>query len=236
MAGKPPSDLLYDSEAALRLIDTALDELRGESFNAAESRRQELRAPSPLPERIVGLGSVTRVLAHAYADVMGALGSLRETRAILEHVAADRLKSTNDKLIEVSSATEVAATDILDGIERAIALVDSLARSKADNDATTIASLREELFRVMGCMQFQDITCQQLAHASSVLSDMERRLVDIARLFDPTAFGELALDAATGDSGAAAYFDSHASTKNAEARQAVADEVVNDMTDQDRKR
>ena len=234
MAGKPPSDLLYDSEAALRLIDVALDELRGESFSAAESRRQELRAPSP--ERIVGLGSVTRVLAHAYADVMGALGSLRETRAILEHVAADRLKSTNDKLIEVSSATEVAATDILDGIERAIAMVDTLAPSNAGHDAATIASLREELFRVMGCMQFQDITCQQLAHASSVLSDMERRLIDIARLFDPTAFGELALDAATGTGGGAAHFDSHASTKNAEARQAVADEVVNDMTDQDRKR
>jgi chemotaxis regulatin CheY-phosphate phosphatase CheZ len=235
MAGKVPSDLLYDSEAALRLIDTALDELRGESFGASETRGQ-VRAPGARSDRIVGLGSVTRVLTHAYADVMSALGSLRETRSILEHVAADRLKSTNDKLLEVSSATEVAATDILDGVERAIAMVDALAQS-TDHDAATIAALREELFRVMGCMQFQDITCQQLAHASSVLSDMERRLVDIARLFDPSAFGELVLDASVGAGGSGGvHFDSHASTKNAETRQAVADEVVNDMTDQDRKR
>ena len=231
MAGKPPSDLLYDSEAALRLIDTALEELRGESGDSIAPRRED-RQPPANADRLIGLGTVTRVLAHAYADVMSTLGSLRETRAILEHVAADRLKTTNDKLLEVSSATEVAATDILDGIERALAMVDSLGGSAATNDAATVAALRDELFRLMGCMQFQDIAAQQLAHASSVLSDMERRLVDIARLFDPTVFGELAM---TFSSESVGHFDSHASTKDAEARQALADAVVNDMNAQDGK-
>ena len=229
MATQPPSDLLYDSEAALRLIDTALDELRDVSPDSVESRARGLAAAPP-PVRLVGLGTVTRVLAHAYADVMGALGSLRDTRAALERVTADRLKTTNDRLLEVSSATEVAATDMLDGIERSLAMVDTLAASSAGHDATTIASLREELFRLMGCMQFQDITSQQLAFASSMLSDMEQRLVDIARLFDTTTFGEVAMDPTEQMQG---HFDSQASTKNAEARQAVADEVVNGMTDQD---
>jgi hypothetical protein len=81
--------------------------------------------------------------------------------------------------------------------------------------------MREEIFGMMGCLQFQDITTQQLAYASSVLTDMEGRLLQIAKLFDPATVMVQAVvlspDPRT--------FDPRATTKNADQRQAVADEI-----------
>ena len=59
-------------------------------------------------------------------------------------------------------------------------------------------------------MQFQDITTRQLSYASSVLTDMENRLAELASVLDPTAVGVLRLPEPTG---------------NAAARQSVADEI-----------
>ena len=49
--------------------------------------------------------------------------------------------------------------------------------------------LRDELFEVMGCLQFQDITSQQLSYASSILFEMESRLAKLSDAFDPRLFG-----------------------------------------------
>jgi hypothetical protein len=81
--------------------------------------------------------------------------------------------------------------------------------------------MREEIFGMMGCLQFQDITTQQLAYASSVLTDMERRLLQIAKLFDPAS---VMLQAVV-TSPDPRTFDPRATTKNADQRQAVADEI-----------
>src|SRR6185437_5897864 len=98
------------------------------------------------------------------------------------------LHSTKDKLAEVSSATEVAANGILDGLDRAIAFVDEL-DAIADTDETRAiavrSSLRDELFQAIGCLQFQDITSQQLNYASSLLVDMEARLSSLSDALDP---------------------------------------------------
>jgi hypothetical protein len=75
----------------------------------------------------------------------------------------------------------------------------------------------------MGHMQFQDITSQQLSYASSVIADMEARLAQIARVFDPTSSGVSApvTIAAAPDS-----YDPEASPLNRAERQAVADEII----------
>jgi hypothetical protein len=74
---------------------------------------------------------------------------------------------------------------------------------------------------MMGCLQFQDITTQQLSYAASVLTDMENRLLSIAKLFDPAS----ALVRAASDMPDPLTFDPNATVKHAEQRQALADEI-----------
>jgi hypothetical protein len=76
----------------------------------------------------------------------------------------------------------------------------------------------------MHCLQFQDITNQQLNYASSVLNDMEARLTQLARIFDPDQLGLAAgtLDVAAMTTHA---FDPAATTVDAVTRQALVDEI-----------
>jgi hypothetical protein len=65
MTGRQPSELLYDSEAALRLIDSAIEEIgEPDGRRAAETTD-----------------------ARSYGEVVALLGSLRERRVALERVA-----------------------------------------------------------------------------------------------------------------------------------------------------
>lgn len=176
-----------------------------------------------------GLATLPQSLLRAYSEITGILERLRESRGVLEQAAVDRLTQMNDKLKEVSSATETAATDIMNGLDRSIAMVDELDEIAAQPDAAARGAelrghVRDELFGVMVHLQFQDITTQQLAYASSIISEMEKRLAQIVGLFDPTNMGEddrpveLASDAPV-------TFDPHATTSNATNRQSLADEI-----------
>jgi len=93
-------------------------------------------------------------------------------------------------LREVSSATELATHGILDGLTRAVSLVEQLdageTMSKEDRHRM-IGSLREELGGVVNQLQFQDITAQQLRHIESQLVDMNRRINQVVKIFAPPA-------------------------------------------------
>ena len=234
MSTRQASELLYDSEAALRLVDSAIEDLRDTHDDAARSAtpsaelRELLDASGSL-----GLVGLTTVLTRAYGEIVGTLGKLRESRTVLEKTTVEKLQHMHDKLREVSNATETAATDILNGLERSVAMVDDMDAKADAGDAQGGADLRnklrDELFALMGCMQFQDITTQQLSYASSVLVEMETRLAELATILDPAtlAGGKVAAAAAPAPAPASGpvTFDPNASVENAAARQAVADEI-----------
>ena len=235
MSARQASELLYDSEAALRLVDSAIEEIReqdgrrgaehGEVARAAQLRDALAAANGPL-----GLIGLSQILARGYTEIVSVLGSLRESRTVLERATVDRLQQTHAKIREVTKTTEVAAADIMAGLERSVALVDQMDARAQEGDARAESdlrhTLRDELFAVMGCMQFQDITTQQLNYASSVLTEMENRLAELASVLDPTAFGVLRLPSPTpARPNAPVHFDPAASTENAAARQSVADEI-----------
>ena len=256
-------DLLYDSQATLRLVDTQLEELCGQPGSAAAApavtgmaMRQE-RAPAPpvvelsspaAPPPVAatqgaalqqvsdatlampGIVVLPQILERASFEIVSLLRSLRESRMALEHATSSRIQQAHEKLKEVSSATEVAATDILDACDRVQSLVDELESDEAEPQpgraATIRQTMRDEVFMMMGALQFQDITTQQLNHAASTLADMESRLADIVRLFDLQTLG-------IGAEGSAPVFASHpdtfapdATVRNAETRQALADALV----------
>lgn len=193
-----------------------------------------LQEKSELGEDLDGVVSeLTARLATVEEELQRALGVLAESRSDLRQLAEQRLPDTQEKLAEANSATEVAASRMMDRLERALELV-----SELDLPAGTSGQeLEQELHEVINSLQFQDITSQQIRHVSTVLRDTERRLGSLASVL----FGE----ERTPDSGAGANgvgdggddhafedsaegdgsFDPDATTDGASDRQDVADEV-----------
>ncbi len=208
-------EVLYESEATLRLVDHELSELRHQHT----------------PIRQPGLADLPGILERANSQILNVLTRLRETRLALQSSAIDKIQATHDKIKEVTSATEDAAINIMDACDRASQMVDELdaidAASEPDKaKAGEIrGTLRDEIFLMMGALQFQDITTQQLNHASAVLVEMEQRLADVAALFDSN------IDAGTIDGRSHGVapdrltYDPNATVQNAEGRQALADEI-----------
>lgn len=196
-----------------------------------DSTTSHPRAPEPPTNSnrtLQDLEQLSWLLAHGRDRIMSVLGAVRESRRAVESSAVHKIRHTHDKLREVSSTTEVAATDILNGLERASSLVDELdqhAATSGDTDARAAevrTALRDELFALMGAMQFQDITSQQLAHASTVLGEAEARLTDIATIFDPASLAKGAVQPRD----LPATYDAKASMFGRAERQAVADSVL----------
>lgn len=217
MSSSRAHEVLYESEAALRLVDQGITGLTDVRDVAAPS------APT------ISLAELPNILEQANAQILTVLARLRESRAALQTTALEKLQTTHEKIREVTSATEDAAINIMDACDRATQMVDELdtidSAETPDRDraAGIRGTLRDELFLMMGALQFQDITSQQLSHASSVLVEMENRLLEVAKLFDHNVDANTVLknqqpvDEST--------FDPNATTKNAEGRQALADEI-----------
>lgn len=205
------TEVLYDSETVLRLVDRELE---------------ELCEVQPEGNHLVVL---LAVMQRANMEIEQVLRTLRESREVLRDVTLREIQDSSAKLAEVSSATELAATRIMDGLDRAQGLIDHLDELDGDaagGDATVKAAavrgrLRDELFAIMGSLQFQDITSQQLGHVSRMLADVERRLHATASILD----GGFA-NAAVIDADSVHIFAESASTRNAGQRQAAADAVI----------
>ena len=212
-------EVLYESEAALRLVDQEIHELRG-----AVAPEQRFYT--------VSLGDLPHILEQANQQILNVLQHLRATRAALQSTAFEKLQTTHDKIREVTSATEDAAINIMDACDRANGLVDELdaidQQESPDREKATALrmNLRDEIFVMMAALQFQDITSQQLSHASAVLIEMESRLIDVAKLFDSNlTIDRSAASAAAHHAPDEQTYDPNATIKDAEGRQALADEI-----------
>jgi chemotaxis regulatin CheY-phosphate phosphatase CheZ len=227
MATERASDLLYDTASTLRLLDAELGEL-------TPRRPADAAAAATLAATDRVLPLLPALFVRAMGEVQAMLASIRTGREHIRAATTERLAHTNEKLDEVSSATGKAAIDIMDALDRAIAKVDELETEETLADAAKAGAirgdLRDELFAVMGHMQFQDITSQQIMHVQSLLAEMEGRLTEIANLFGDQA-GDESL-ATTERSVAnrthkdANSFDPNATLSDADARQALADSLV----------
>ena len=225
-------ELLSDSEATLRQVQSVLADFAtvSSSDDVGEERRHEDL------QQVPGLTDLVEMLVATYGEIVSVIGSLRKSRGMLEQVAMERLKSTHQKLAEVSSATEIAATGMLDGLDRALVLVDQLeaadASAQPGEGALLRGDLRDELHALINLLQFQDITAQQLGYAGAVLLDIEDRLVQLARIFDLKGVGhrEASSDEEASERDARlkdrhAACDPEASHFDSQSRQALADNI-----------
>ena len=217
---RPAEELLYDSEASFRLVDHAIQEL---SASGAELDREATGFLAHVMAQPGGFAELSRTLLRAYAETAGIVGRFRETAGMLDSTGIDKLKEMHGHLQEVSSATEVATHGILDGLTRAVSLVEKLDEAETLSDAerhTMVSSLREELGGVVNHLQFQDITAQQLKHIEVQLADMNRRITQVVKIFAPPA---VTFAKESDPSGIPGYAINLA--ENPEAGQAVADEI-----------
>jgi chemotaxis regulatin CheY-phosphate phosphatase CheZ len=236
-----PHEALYDTAATLRLVDAELGALAGRIPPAPVAAPVAAPAPAaaatpsfPIPGEGRVLAKLPNLLEQAMHEVTQMLFSLREGRENIRQATMERLSSTHAKLDEVKGATATAATDILDALDRSTALVDDLDAIEASGDharGTDVRNqLRDELFTVMGHMQFQDITSQQILSAQSLLGDMEARLVQIAELFD-LEVGQRRDHAGSPNIHVdPRRFDPNATLDDADSRQALADALVRRAT------
>ncbi|MBX3174789.1 MAG: hypothetical protein KF709_10290 [Gemmatimonadaceae bacterium] len=166
------------------------------------------------------------MLMMAHDEVCAILNSLRTSRDLLQKSSVSHLRNTTAKLQEVTDATEVAATGILDGLDRSIALVDKLDTLDASGNGEAVDTrnaLRDELFQAQAALQFQDITAQQLAYAASMLIEMEDRMKGLAHALEP--HNQAASVKVAAVSSAMRAFDPNATMANPQGRQALADEI-----------
>jgi len=234
---KDRNGVLDASEATLRQVESALTDLGDVQAPERSEEDDSLeKFLNRMEDRPLGLGELVEVLVRAYSEIMGVIEGLRQSRGLLENAAMKRLKRTHQKLQEVSSATEVAASGMLDGLDRALVLVDSLETmegTSTDESDQARTELRDELHGLMDLLQFQDITAQQLGYAGQVLEELEGRLMRIAAIFDVRRLGvggaseekRTGEDAEEVDPDEHGVHDPKASTLDADSRQAVADEI-----------
>ena len=216
---RPAEELLYDSEASFRLVDHAIQEL---SASGAELDREATGFLAHVMAQPGGFAELSRTLLRAYAETAGIVGRFRETAGMLDSSGIDKLQQMHGHLREVSSATETATNGILDGLGRAVSLVEQLDGAATLSDADRrrmMASLREELSGVVNQMQFQDITAQQLKHIEGQLIDMNRRITQVVKIFSPPAVTFAPADPNT----ATQFGEMHLAVT--EDGQAVADEI-----------
>jgi hypothetical protein len=179
---RPPQELLYDSEASFRLVDNAIEELSATDADPDGETKAVLQHGMTQP----GIAGLSDALSRAFAETTALLARFRESAGMLDTSGIDKLQQVHGRLHEVSSATETATSDILDGLSRAVTLVEQLdsATSMTDDARHRMAgSLREELGGLSNHLQFQDITSQQLVHIAALLGDMRARLAEVTSMF-----------------------------------------------------
>ncbi|MDX2193349.1 MAG: hypothetical protein NW201_08335 [Gemmatimonadales bacterium] len=168
------------------------------------------------------------VLLKVYNEIMEALHGIRLSRETIQSYSLDRLKDTHDRLSEVSSTTESAALEMLNGLDRSLAAIDQLQSAVNAGDATTHApgfdALRDEVNNLYGSLQFQDIITQKLHGVTALLADIERRMQTVANLLDHSGQegeGRHALEAPAEET-----YNANATMHDAAGRQALADAVL----------
>lgn len=215
---KQHMDVLYDSAAALRLVDHALRELGGSDFDAVK----EIEV-AHAPVSTDAEPGAAAALRRSYHELRSVLETLRNSRQLVDGVASRRIQDTHTKLKEVSATTESAAVVIIRGLERAVSLLAELeVPGQAESRRSDLtATLRDELYAAISHMQFQDITSQQLSHSAAILNDVDGRIAAVVALLEPEQAGRPAPshpDPAT--------YDPAASVGRSDERQALVDEVV----------
>jgi hypothetical protein len=176
MDSRIAAELLYESEATLRMVDTALDEL------AAGDPGNELRIPGVLLESFgtdlseeSEFEMPSELCIRAYWQVQEVADCVRESRELLRtvRVPADRVAAPVDERAR---------------FDRVLSLIDRLDSGSnagsTSTDAALFGELRAEIMAVIGHAEESDQAARNVSLAISFLSEAEGRLTRLGNVFD----------------------------------------------------
>lgn len=129
-------------------------------------------------------------LLRVSSELSLVLNGIRLTRETIQTYSTERLRDTHARLHEVSSTSESAAMEMLNGLDRTLAMIDRLEQSTDATPSTDMYdALRAEVNQLYSHLQFQDIIAQQLNGVAAVLVEVEERVQTVTNLFGD-ALGE----------------------------------------------
>lgn len=139
----------------------------------------------------------------------------------------ERLRDSNVRLSEVTSTTETAAMQMLNGLDRTLAMIDQLEESGESLPPHEMCdALRAEVNQLYGHLQFQDIITQQLNGVAGLLVEVEQRVQTITDLFDESLGGQRdGGRPAAGSGSESGAYNPDASMRDTSDRQAIIDEA-----------
>ncbi|MGE0441729.1 MAG: hypothetical protein AB7L66_06065 [Gemmatimonadales bacterium] len=208
--------LAGEIKGTMELVDQLVKEVRvGAEAHQLQGRLVEL---AEILTRRPDLTALPGLVVSAYSEVADALGGIQKSREAIQHYSFERLRRSHAKLSEVANATESATMELMNGIDRSLALIDQIGTLVPDGpDAQApVDALRNEVSELFGHLQFQDITAQQLAGVGSLLEDIESRVQAALNLFDGKPKGPQAASADLA-------YNADASFDGVEGRQAAID-------------
>ena len=175
--------LANELETTLSLLAQLIRELesRGEGWSRSGVVRGLVSRLAAQPN----LMELPTVLLRAHAEIADILGGIRLTREAIEAHAVERIRETQDKLSTVTTTTESATLELMNGLDRSLELINCL-ETQSDGHASHdgFQQLRQQVSTLYNHLQFQDITAQQLQGVTHSLMELEARVGVVAALFD----------------------------------------------------
>ncbi|MBN1293413.1 MAG: protein phosphatase CheZ [Candidatus Latescibacteria bacterium] len=124
------------------------------------------------------------------------------------HQSSQIIPTATEKLDKVTSATEMATTEVMDIVDNVISRLNNMSTSleelenqieseksllnsvkeKTDKIRQEIDGSQDDLFSIMNALQFQDITTQQINSIAQVIDSVQVKLGDLLHGFDDDGF------------------------------------------------
>jgi hypothetical protein len=171
MDSRITAEMLYESEATLRMVDDVLDELR---IGDAEPLFSAPRLTVIGPERSGETADVTELSVRAFWQVHEVLDNVQESREELQEIGREM------------GADPVARSD-RDALDRAMELVDRLDSFEdgAPIDRERLhAELRRELIDIINRRERRTEVTQRVGGVALQLAEAEVHLSRLAHLFE----------------------------------------------------
>lgn len=181
---RPHSALAADLEATVEVLTRLITEVQSGGASVSPEAAARLERIVAAVQARPQLAALPGALLRIYNEIMQALNGIRLTRETIQHQALDQLRDTQERLSQVSTTTESAAMEMMNGLDRTLAVVDALEAGADAERQAQLESLRGELNELFGHLQFQDIITQQLRGITTLLEDVEGRMGRVADLLD----------------------------------------------------
>ncbi len=152
---RPTDELLYDSEASLRLVDRAIVDL------------------SPRRERL-----------ESYSDTAATVVRFCQTAGILDRTRLEALQQMPWRVGDGTAAAEKATSDLVDSLRRSVALLDALdgvAGVTTEMRLAMSVAFRDELADVAAHLSTQHVSAEHRADIAVLVEEFRTRIADLTR-------------------------------------------------------